>query len=333
MTGEVWQRVEAIYHAASPLPADRRRSFLDDACAGDAALRAEVESLLEHTGIDAAFIEEPAINVAARLLADSWSDRHASLTGTTIGNLRIGNKIGVGGMGIVYEAEDLRLGRKVALKALPPWMTAAPNARERFEQEARAASALNHPNICTIYAVHDVDGHPVIEMELLEGQTLRERMAAAMTSAELVTIAMQVADALDAAHAKGIVHRDLKPGNIFVTPRGAKILDFGIASLGLAVQVTELDVSVYIPGVKYTADTFYTKDTFTGALEAKQAKRYGELFALLRKHRDVITGVTFWGIADDNTWLSEFSSGRQDFPLLFDASHAPKQAFHAVVGF
>lgn len=105
------------------------------------------------------------------------------------------------------------------------------------------------------------------------------------------------------------------------------------ASLGLAVQVTELDVSVYIPGVKYTAETFYTKDTFTDALEAKQAQRYGELFALLRKHRDAITGVTFWGIADDNTWLSEFSSGRQDFPLLFDASHAPKQAFHAVVDF
>jgi endo-1,4-beta-xylanase len=105
------------------------------------------------------------------------------------------------------------------------------------------------------------------------------------------------------------------------------------SSLGLAVQVTELDVSLYIPGVKYTAETYYTNDTFTDALEAKQARRYGELFALLRKHREVINGVTFWGIADDNTWLSEFSSGRQDFPLLFDASHEPKQAFHAVVDF
>lgn len=105
------------------------------------------------------------------------------------------------------------------------------------------------------------------------------------------------------------------------------------ASLGLEVQITELDVSVYVPGVEYTADEYYTNETYTDALEAKQAQRYGELFELLRSKHDVITGVTFWGVADDNTWLSEFSSGRQDFPLLFDAEHEPKQAFHAVMDF
>jgi endo-1,4-beta-xylanase len=105
------------------------------------------------------------------------------------------------------------------------------------------------------------------------------------------------------------------------------------ASLGLEVQVTELDMSVYTPGVKYTPETFYTPATFSEALQQQQAQRYGEFFALFRKHKDVITGVTFWGIADDNTWLSEFSSGRQDFPMLFDGKHQPKPAFYAVVGF
>jgi len=105
------------------------------------------------------------------------------------------------------------------------------------------------------------------------------------------------------------------------------------SSLGLAVQVTEFDMSLYVPGVTYTADTYYTEATFTPELAAKQARRYGEFFELFRKHRDVITGVTFWGIADDNTWLSEFKSGRRDFPLLFDAKHQPKPAFDAVVGF
>ena len=232
MTGADWQRLDEIYHAASQLPADRRAAFLDDACAGNTALRADVESLLAYTDRATDFIEEPALNVAARLMASSWSDHQALLTGRTIGNLRIGKKIGVGGMGIVYEADDTRLGRKAAVKALPPWITATPNARERFEREARAASALTHPNICTIYAVHEFEGHPIIEMERLEGQTLRDRMATPMTKGDIVTIALQLTDALDAAHAKGIVHRDLKPGNIFITPTGAKILDFGIATLG-----------------------------------------------------------------------------------------------------
>jgi endo-1,4-beta-xylanase len=105
------------------------------------------------------------------------------------------------------------------------------------------------------------------------------------------------------------------------------------ASLGLEVQVTELDVSLYIPGVTYTAETFYTEATFTDEIEAKQAERYRAFFEMFRRHADKLTGVTFWGIADDNTWLSEFSSGRKDFPLLFDGSHAKKQAYDAVVSF
>jgi Tol biopolymer transport system component len=232
MSDSNWPRVEELFHAAAGLTAVERERFLDRACAGDEALRAEVESLLSFTATADDFIEEPALNVAARLMAGKLASESVSLSGITIGNLRVLDKIGEGGMGVVYEADDTRLGRKVALKFLPPWIGANSRALERFEREARAASALNHPHILTIYSVQDHDGRPVIEMERLEGETLRDRLRRAPLDArEIVAASLQLADALDAAHGKGIVHRDLKPANIFCTPRGVKILDFGIATL------------------------------------------------------------------------------------------------------
>ncbi len=230
MTAERYQQIEELYHAALGRQPEERRAFLEQACAGDEGLRNEVESLLGYDERADEFIETPPDDVAAAVLAAGWKQL---AVGTTLGHYRVGSFLGAGGMGEVYRAQDTRLNREVAIKVLPASFANDADRLRRFEREALATSALNHPNILTIYDIGTQDGTPYIVAELLEGEELRQQLNdVALAQHKVIDYALQVASGLAAAHSKGIIHRDLKPENIFITTDGrAKLLDFGLAKL------------------------------------------------------------------------------------------------------
>ena len=223
-------KIEGIYHAALERAPNERRAFLEEICGSDAELRCEVESLLAFDEPAADFIESPPDDLAAAFIENR---KNENLIGRQFNHYLVLSLLGAGGMGEVYLAEDTKLGRKIALKLLPPQLSSNPERKARFEQEARAASALNHPNIITIYGIEEFDGFNFIATEFIDGETLRERLARAPFSiAETLDIVVQIASALEAAHSVGIIHRDIKPANIMLRPDGyAKILDFGLAKL------------------------------------------------------------------------------------------------------
>jgi predicted ATPase/serine/threonine protein kinase len=234
MDAERWKQVDSLLQSALLVSSDQREEFLRRQCAGDAALEKEVRSLLTSHRNAHDFLEGPAIRVAAKALAQAdTGDEVDSMCGRIVSHYRILNELGRGGMGEVYRALDTRLNREVAIKTLSLEHCSQPEALSRFEQEARSACALNHPNIVTIYELGQVDGTHYIAMELVIGETLRELLSAGpIPFRKAVAIAAQIADALAKAHAIGIVHRDLKPENLMVTGDAtAKILDFGLAKL------------------------------------------------------------------------------------------------------
>ncbi|HET9710348.1 MAG TPA: protein kinase, partial [Pyrinomonadaceae bacterium] len=230
MTPERWQQVKEIFNSAINYRPEERGFFLSQACSGDENLRREVESLIASHEQSGEFIDQPAFVAAASLLADEKVELRA---GDTIGSYQVLSFISRGGMGEVYLAEDKRLGRRVALKLLPSSFTTNDDRLRRFEQEARAASALNHPNIITIYEIRQAANSHVIATEFVEGETLRQRISrSGLTLSEALNIAIQIADALAAAHKAGIIHRDIKPENVMLRPDGyVKVLDFGLAKL------------------------------------------------------------------------------------------------------
>jgi len=230
MKAERWQQVNDLFQSAAERAPEERAAFLDEACHGDEGLCREVESLLASYERAENFIESPAFEVAPELVTN---DRAGAMVGELIGHYRIESLIGVGGMGEVYLARDERLGRKVALKLLPKRLTADETQLTRFKTEARSASALNHPNILTVYEIGAEGNRQFIAMEFIEGMTLRASLAhGRMNLHAALEIAVQVASALAAAHETGVVHRDIKPENIMLRPDGyAKVLDFGIAKL------------------------------------------------------------------------------------------------------
>ncbi|MGH9843345.1 MAG: serine/threonine-protein kinase [Blastocatellia bacterium] len=236
MTPDRWKQVERLYHAALEREPESRAEFLDEACAADEELRREVASLLAYDDRPASFIEAPVLEVAARELATLSGAQTQPIALALIGAYQILSPLGRGGMGEVHLALDTRLGRKVAVKLLPARFTTDAERVRRFAQEARAASALNHPNIITIHEIGEVENIHYIVTEYVEGETLRQRMTNAsqqrIEPSEAIDIAAQIAAALSAAHEAGIVHRDIKPENVMARRDGIiKVLDFGLAKL------------------------------------------------------------------------------------------------------
>ncbi|MCA1622782.1 MAG: protein kinase [Acidobacteria bacterium] len=243
MNSERWQKIKDLFDIAQEIPSAKREKFLDNACAGDTDLRREVENLLSSLENPTSFMEQPAAKEVASLIIE----RNSKLEdGQTLAHYRILSKIGAGGMGDVYLAKDTRLNRQVAIKLLSNELNKNENHLQRFIQEARAVSALNHPNIITVYEIGEFEDTHFIAAEYIEGETLRERLSRELTLNEVLDITTQMASALSAAHKAGIVHRDVKPENVMIRREDnlVKVLDFGLAKLTKQQAISDEDATL-----------------------------------------------------------------------------------------
>ena len=247
MTPERWQKIEQLYHAALTRDQNQRAAFLHEACLGDDALRQEIESLLVHGAETKSFLEAPAL-AAAKLFAEHPGQ---SFIGRQIGSYQIVSLLGTGGMGEVYQAQDTKLRRDVAIKVLPSAFLNDPERLSRFQREARMLASLNHPNIATIHGLEQADGVNYLVMELVPGETLAERLKTGpMKVEEALNVASQIAEALETVHLKGVIHRDLKPANVKVTPEGrVKVLDFGLAKASAVESAVDLSQAPTLTGL------------------------------------------------------------------------------------
>ena len=282
-----WQRVAELYHGALACAPGDRPAFLERMCAGDAPLRLEVEKLLEYDAKAGNFLEQPVF-MAGR--ADDLTRTMVPLP-ERIGPYTIGVRLGVGGMGEVYLANDVRLNRRVALKLLLPEMSTHADSRARFLREARSAAALNHPNIATVFDAGEANGRLYLAMEYIDGKSLRSRLNdGPQPESEVIEFGLQLASALDHAHSRGILHRDIKPENVIVDAAGAaKLVDFGIAKTfspdaGDAEAETEITrQGMFVGTVKYAAPE---------VLSGQPASRQSDLYSL---------GVTLFELACGRT--------------------------------
>ena len=253
MTPERWKQIDELAQSALERVADERAAFLDEACAGDDALRREVESQIAYQQQASKFLEEPAFKHAAELIAGSQTESE-SMEGRTISHYSILHKLGGGGMGEVYLAQDTMLSRKVAIKFLSQNSVAGEQARKRLVREAKAAGALDHPHICAVHEVGEEADHSFIVMQYVEGETLASRIQRQpLEFREALDIAVQVADALAEAHSHRIIHRDVKPQNVMLTASGqVKVLDFGLARVvregSLIDSIEETESLLTMPG-------------------------------------------------------------------------------------
>ena len=324
MPGPHWENLKEIFHAATALPPKKREAYLDEACDGDLSLRRRVEALLQSHEETGNFVDTPAYQAAAEMLIDGLE----LMPGTTVAHYTILSFLGEGGMGRVYLAEDTKLHRKVSLKFLSSNFEHDHERMRRFEQEARAISTLNHPNIVTIHEIGETEGQRFIATEFIEGQTLRARLRFPLEIEEVLDVAIQVASALVAAHRVNIVHRDIKPENIMIRKDDGlvKVLDFGLAKIIQRRQPVDSAVDTALiantgPGIIMGTVAYMSPEQARG--EATDERT--DIWSLGVVLYEMIAGCSPFAAASSNEIISAILSKQPPTPLTRFAHDIPER--------